>query len=80
MRLDLTRDEVDLLMRLCSGCDDMEGDDQAVAMRLDRHLSRLLALAAPLETCATKPGCPARGCDECGNARPSCKQGRRKEA
>jgi hypothetical protein len=47
MRVDLTEDEVDLLMRLCSGCDDMddEGDTKSkkVAMRLERYFRRILA-------------------------------------
>jgi len=43
VRLDLTPDEVDLLLRLCSGCDDADESTKSTARRLERYLRRLLA-------------------------------------
>jgi hypothetical protein len=47
VRVDLTADEIDLLRRLCGGCDDMnhDGDVQSkrVAMRLERYFARIQA-------------------------------------
>lgn len=74
VRLDLTRDEVDLLMRLASGCDDSDEETSAIAARVERYLRRRLALPDVLEDCSRRLGCPARGCTECGNARPTCKK------
>jgi hypothetical protein len=77
VRFDLTPDEADLIARLLGACDDMdaEGDveTKSTALQLERYFRRRLA-APKLETCATRPGCPARGCDECGHARPPCKK------
>lgn len=42
MRLDLTPDEVDLLARLCSGCDDAEAKTRDLAQRIERYLRRRL--------------------------------------
>jgi len=43
VRVDLTTSEIDLLMRLCSGCDAMEdGKAKDEARRLERYFRRLL--------------------------------------
>jgi len=42
MRLDLTEDEIDLLMRLCGGCDDSDTRTKRLAMRLERYFRRKL--------------------------------------
>ena len=42
MRFDLTPDEADLLMRLCSGCDDSDPQTQRVAGRLERYFREAL--------------------------------------
>jgi hypothetical protein len=50
MRVDLTEDEVDLLMRLCGACDDMDTvtrdaevtRTKQLAMRLERYFRRRL--------------------------------------
>jgi|HubBroStandDraft_5_1064220.scaffolds.fasta_scaffold179815_4 hypothetical protein len=50
MRLDLTEDEIDLMMRLCGGCDDSDTTPRDIeatrtkrlAMRLERYFRRKL--------------------------------------
>jgi hypothetical protein len=43
MRVNLTHDEIDLIIRLLSCCDDADDDIQTVARRTERYLRRLVA-------------------------------------
>lgn len=45
MRVDLTDDEIDLLVRLTSACDDADPPTTRVAKRLERYLRRKLTQA-----------------------------------